>query len=84
MRRKQLAFRGSDMPDRSSSILVTLDESYRDDDLEELKNAISLFMGVLKVELVNDTCEDFIKKQTMKNQVQIELVKALYKIVKEQ
>lgn len=66
------------MTDRVKAFWVVLDKAYRDDDIEELSNAIMQMKGVIAVKNVNQTAED----QLLRQQVKYELSQKLWEILK--
>lgn len=57
------------MTDRTISLLVTLNQIQREDDVEHICDAIKLIKGVLNAEVVISCDKDWLNRQAMKNQI---------------
>jgi hypothetical protein len=65
------------MTDRVKGFTVTLDQDYRDDDVEGILNAVRMIHGVAHVEPSIVTSEDHMNRQVIKYELQKKLYKAL-------
>lgn len=67
------------MTDREVGYIVTLEKSIREDDAENIKNAIRMIKGIISVEPVIDTPVIHIAKETVRH----ELINKLFNILNE-
>jgi len=65
------------MTDRVKGFTVILDKEYREDDMENLENAIRQFNGVISVKPIKFDSNDLI----IREQVKRELIKKLYEVL---
>ena len=65
------------MSDRTRSLIVTLDDSYRDDDVDSLKDAITMMKGVYRVDHKVDNIESHLALQSLASEVRLKLHEAI-------
>jgi len=63
------------MTDRVKGFTVTLERDIREDDFQRIKEAVEMIKGVLHVEPVLVTSEDFMIKQRIKHDVTMNIIK---------
>lgn len=68
------------MTARTRTIIVALDDLYRDDDIDDLLNAISLLKGVLKAEILEENQQSYIIGYGYKQKVKQECYELMQKI----
>ena len=68
------------MTDRVKGCTVVFDKDYRDDDIEDILNAIKMIKGVIKVEPCIRTSEHLYAKE----QCKYELRSKFYKFIKDE
>jgi predicted component of type VI protein secretion system len=61
------------MSDRLNGVMVTFEMPYRDDDAEEIINAIKMVKGVAKVESVVRGTDAMMEESRIKQELQIKL-----------
>ena len=69
------------MTDRTISFLVTLDKEYREDDAEFIINAIKMIKGVLAVDINVFSSNDYMIRQSIKNQLKKDIYETIWKLV---
>jgi hypothetical protein len=65
------------MTDRVKALTVILERDNREDDTQALVDAISMFHGVAKVEMVKVTPDDYINRERIRREFRERLWKAL-------
>lgn len=65
------------MTDRIKGLVVTLDDDYRDDDIEPVINAIRMLRGVLDVRPLVADVSDHVARVRVRHELQDKLWKAL-------
>ena len=68
------------MTDRVKGCTVVFDKDYREDDIEDILNAIKMIKGVIKVESSITTTDDYYAKEQSK----YELRSKFYKFIKDE
>lgn len=71
------------MTARTQTIVVALDKEYRDDDIEDILNAIKLLKGVLKAEIIQNDHATFLSGYGYKQQIKKECFDLMKKIWEE-
>jgi len=69
------------MTDRIKGFTVTLDQDYRDDDVENILNAVRMIKGVTHVEPSITTAEDHMNRERIRIELQNEIFNTLSKHV---
>lgn len=67
------------MTDRLKGFTITLEEDFREDDMERLKNALEMHKSVLHVEPVLVTSEDHMNR----TRIRLELIQKMLEILNE-
>jgi len=65
------------MTDRHKGFMITLDRDYRDDDSKQIKKAIEMIKGVIKVDPIPVKGSDIVDR----NRIKFELQQALYNVL---
>lgn len=65
------------MTDRVKGFTVTLNQDYRDDDVEAILNAVRMINGVAHVEPSIVTSEDHMNRQMIRNIIREKIYKAI-------
>lgn len=71
------------MTDRTVSLLVTLDNEYRIDDIQEMMTAIQMIKGVLLVMANNFNYSDNMNRIAIKSQVKQKLLEKMERVFEE-
>ena len=70
------------MTDRIKGLTVTLDQDYRDDDVEEIVNAIAMIRGVAHVALHVTDVDDHMARQRVRHEISADLITLHDKLLK--
>jgi len=65
------------MTDRTKVLTVLLDQEYRDDDVEAIKNAIRMVRGVVKVDHIVHSPQDWQAENSAKWELRKKLLEVL-------
>ena len=65
------------MSDKVNAIIVTLDKDYREDDIQDLTMAISLFCGVVKVSLNVSDINSHVARERVKVKIRGKLIEIM-------
>lgn len=68
------------MTNRLKGFTITLEQDFREDDIERLKNALEMHKGVLHVEPVLVTAEDHFNR----TRIRLELIQKMLEILNEE